>query len=564
MIKRLSRLSFRQKLFYSYLSVILVCCIMTGLQIYFAMNNELKSQRQEILSNFTAEVVSNFDQTMEICQKSMLSVIGDRKVSGTLHNISDSYYQQYEDLTETLYPSINLVKLQSPELKSLTIYSGNYMLNRQSNFIKPLELMDAKLKEGKPNQKKRFFWTIDNSNVTAVYHLIKSNKNPVDNYVVGVIGTDELMKIRDWRIYEGDFFLTDQDGNVLLPLLKTSFEKGTEERIAGSANIHTITSNRGRVYLVNSKPLSCGWTISFLFPKDLLEVNPSFKITTVAIFNTLVVCVAMLLILTKLFSQMFSARIISLNKAAREVGQGNFEVQLDVESEDEIGQLSKQFLSMTEKLGCLVNDVLQSKIAMREAELAALRSQIKPHFLYNVLSMINWMAIRSGSEDISMVATSTSDYYRTMLNDGKDEILLRDEMVNVRSYLAIQLISHQDSFSVGYDVPEELNEVCLINMILQPVVENAIKHGVDKRLGEGGLIRISACRLGQNLLLSVEDNGPGMDEITAHGIFSKGNDGYGLKNVQERIELYAGKGYGLSIKSRRGKGTAVEILLPII
>lgn len=558
----INRFSFRQKLFFSYLSVMLVCCVMSGVQVYLAVNNELKSQREQILSSFTTEVASNFDRSMETCRNSILSVIGDRKVSSTLNYVTDSYYQQYEDLKQTLFPAVSLVKLQAPELKSLTIYSGNTMLNHQNNAIQPLEIMDDKFCREQPSEKKTFYWAVDSGNVSAVYHLMKPSKKAVDNYVVGVIDTAALMRIGDGRIYEGDFFLTDQEGNVLLPLEKSSFEAGTEDRIVKDGGIREITSVTGRDYLVDSQPLSCGWTLSFLFPKDLLEVSPNMKIAG-AILNTLIVCLVMLLILTRSFSQRFSKRIVSLNKAVREVEKGNFDVHLETGSDDEIGQLSRQFQSMTDELNRLVNDVLQTKIEMREAELAALRTQIKPHFLYNTLSMINWMAIRSGSEEISMVATSISDYYRTMLNDGKDEILLRDEIINVKSYLAIQLMSHQNSFGVEYEVPEGFGNVRLINMILQPIVENAVRHGVDKRPEGKGVIRISARRADKDLVLAVEDNGPGMSGETASRILSEESGGYGLKNVQERIQLYAGKRYGLSIHSSLGKGTVVEVLLPM-
>lgn len=558
--KILNRFSFRRKLFFSYLSVMLICCIMSGVQIYFAINNELKSQRQQILSGFMLEVASHFEQTMEACQKSILSVLGERKVSATLHYVSDSYYQQYEDLNQTLLPAVTLVQLQVPELRALTIYSGNHMLDHLNKAIQPLGTMDEGLRSRQPDGES-FYWTVDGGCVTAVYRLMKPSQAVADNYVVGMLDTGILMQAGEGRIYEGDFILTGPNGEVLMPLIRSSFAEGLQERIAVDPEIQEVRSDTGRTYLVDSQQLSCGWQLSLLFPKDLLEVSPNLQIAT-AIISTLLVGMLLLLVLTRLFSGMFSRRIVGLNNAAREVGRGNFDVHLEVQGQDEIGQLMGQFQKMAVRLNRLMQDVRQSEARRLEAELRALRAQIKPHFLYNTLSMINWMALRSGSEDISMVATNISDYYRTMLNDGKDEILLMDELVNVKAYLAIQLMSHENSFTVAYDIPQELEKRSLINMLLQPIVENAVRHGVDQRPEGGGEVRISARQEGETLILSVQDDGPGMDEAAIGRILREDKGGYGLKNVQERIQFHAGEAYGLRIKSQLGKGATVEVHLP--
>lgn len=304
----------------------LVCCVMSGVQVYLAVNNELKSQREQILSSFTTEVASNFDRSMETCRNSILSVIGDRKVSSTLNYVTDSYYQQYEDLKQTLFPAVSLVKLQAPELKSLTIYSGNTMLNHQNNAIQPLEIMDDKFCREQPSEKKTFYWAVDNGNVSAVYHLMKPSKKAVDNYVVGVIGTAALMRIGDGRIYEGDFFLTDQEGNVLLPLEKSSFEAGTEDRIVKDGGIREITSVTGRYYLVGLPAAELRLDAELLIPQGSAGGQPQHEDSR-GNFEYLNRLPRDALILTRVvFPKVQQEDLDSLNKAVREDEKGNFDV----------------------------------------------------------------------------------------------------------------------------------------------------------------------------------------------------------------------------------------------
>lgn len=192
----------------------------------------------------------------------------------------------------------------------------------------------------------------------------------------------------------------------------------------------------------------------------------------------------------------------------------------------------------------------------------ALQAQINPHFLYNSLSMINWKALEAEQEDISQITLSLSTFYRTALNKGKNILLVKDEIANIKSYLDIQLAMHDNSFDVVYDIDESILKYETLNLILQPLLENAIGHGIDVKTDGRGEIRIEGKENGDFLDFTVSDNGVGMTKTQAALILSKSSNGYGVSNVNERIKLYYGEEYAVKIESTPGTGTKVMLHFP--
>jgi two-component system sensor histidine kinase YesM len=207
--------------------------------------------------------------------------------------------------------------------------------------------------------------------------------------------------------------------------------------------------------------------------------------------------------------------------------------------------------------------VYESEITQKKYEMKALQNQINPHFLYNTLSLINWKAIENGNKDISEITLALSNFYRTSLNKGKNVLPVADEIKNVKSYIAVQLFMHDYDFDVEYDIDEEIMGYESLNLILQPIVENAIEHGLevmeeDKR----GLLIIKGWLQDNKIYISVTDNGVGMDEDKAATIITQHSKGYGMRNVHERIRLFYGDEYGLSVHSEIDKGTTITVCIP--
>ncbi|MFB9278196.1 cache domain-containing sensor histidine kinase [Cohnella cellulosilytica] len=222
----------------------------------------------------------------------------------------------------------------------------------------------------------------------------------------------------------------------------------------------------------------------------------------------------------------------------------------------------------------LVEEKYKAQIHEREAQLLALQAQINPHFLYNTLDTINWIAIGKGASDISQMIDNLAKYFRLSLNQGKNIVSVEDELRLAQVYLEIQQSRFLDTFDFKLDVQPELTDYQIPKLILQPIVENALLHGIRKAKDRRGLIVISAREDKGDLIFAVSDNGIGMEEAFAQQLIiqaqtgSNGNrsgsangSSYGLFNVNERIKLYAGDDYGVDVHSRPGAGTTVTVRL---
>ncbi|NBD25190.1 sensor histidine kinase [Paenibacillus glycinis] len=220
----------------------------------------------------------------------------------------------------------------------------------------------------------------------------------------------------------------------------------------------------------------------------------------------------------------------------------------------------------------LVEEKYKAQLHEREAQLQALQAQINPHFLYNTLDTINWIAIGKGASDISQMIDSLAKYFRLSLNKGKTIVSVEDELRLAQVYLEIQQSRFPNTFAFELDCEPGVEAYAMPKLILQPIVENALLHGIRKAKGKPGVIRISAREEQGDLLFAVSDNGIGMDEGLVRQLLTEApsearDDGagngssYGLYNVNERIKLYAGDHYGLSVVSELGAGTTVLVRL---
>ena len=225
--------------------------------------------------------------------------------------------------------------------------------------------------------------------------------------------------------------------------------------------------------------------------------------------------------------------------------------------------LVRTFTRMMDEINKLISQVYEAKIKLQKTEMKALQAQINPHFLYNSLSIINWKALEADNEEISRITLALSTYYRTSLNKGETMTIAANEIRNIDAYLQIQLIMHDNSFQVIKEIQEDALSYSVPKLILQPLVENAIEHGLDVSEKEEKWLKISVCKEKDALIMAVEDNGMGMSEEQAKSIITYRSKGYGVRNVNDRITLLYGEEYHLRVKSRQGEGCRIEIVIPV-
>lgn len=282
---------------------------------------------------------------------------------------------------------------------------------------------------------------------------------------------------------------------------------------------------------------------------------------------TILICIFAAVLAYFITSGMVSSRIERLTHFMQEVQEGSMDMQMESDDRDEIGMLYRGFGSMMKRIRTLINEVYLSKITQKEAELKALQAQINPHFLYNTLDSIIWMAETNDSNIVAMTE-ALAKLFRISLNKGNEEISLERELEHVKNYLIIQSMRYADKFTYEISAEPGVERCRTIKLILQPIVENCIYHGIKKKRGTGK-ITIRAYRREQNLIIEVSDDGCGMPEEICRKILSDeieseniSGSGIGVKNVNERIQLRFGKKYGLSYSSEEGIGTTVTYVLP--
>jgi two-component system sensor histidine kinase YesM len=354
-------------------------------------------------------------------------------------------------------------------------------------------------------------------------------------------------------------YVVDEKNQLLYE--KRMYEKQSEQRVPKVIDIKKNNPICQEYTIVGENTIS-GWKVWFYKPNQV--INASVVSLVVAILIVMVVCIVFSLIGASVFSKIMVTDIEKLTKNMEAVEQGNMEIMVTSDSADEVGNLIRGFGNMINRINQLINEVYVGKISQKESEMRALQAQINPHFLYNSLSLINWKALETNQTDISRLTLLLSTFYRTALNRGKNVLSIRDEISNMNSYLEIQLMMHENSFSVVRDIDEDILEFQTLNLILQPLIENAIDHGIDMKEEGNGVITIGGHKDGNHILLSVEDNGVGMDEETAKSILSKESKGYGVRNVNERIMLYYGEAYHLTVESKLGEGTKITVRIPQI
>lgn len=291
-------------------------------------------------------------------------------------------------------------------------------------------------------------------------------------------------------------------------------------------------------------------------------------IMTISILVVLILTVTMLA-LSIAITASITRPVGDLCEAARQIGKGDFSIRADTEAADEIAVLTESFNKMTEKIGNLVQVKEQQQQNLKKTEIKLLQAQINPHFLYNTLDAIVWLVEEQKTREAVQMVTSLSQFFRTTLSEGRDYVTVLEEENHVRSYLEIQQVRYQDIMEYDIDMDSDLYTYHVPKLLLQPLVENAIYHGIKNKRGIGRIV-IRGIKRDTEMLFLVQDNGKGMSQEEIQQLRKKienreekeaGN--FGLRNVNERIKTYYGESYGLTLEQNQGGGITVLVLLPL-
>lgn len=322
---------------------------------------------------------------------------------------------------------------------------------------------------------------------------------------------------------------------------------------------------KDRLLLFDRLP-STGWVMTGVVFKN--ELKDDSQPILLVFVTAMMVAFLLNLIISRYLANYEFKPIRRIQEYVLQVEQGNFGQPLPPERGDEIGKLASSVQEMSEKIGHLVETLKTEQERMRTAEFKALQAQINPHFLYNSLDSINWLARRGDVQKTTEMVTALTTFFRIGLSKGKDLITVREEVEHVRSYLVIQKIRYESQFDYSFYVDPETEQYFVPKLILQPLVENALYHGI-KLCDRKCLLMIQVLARENEIEIEVLDNGAGMDEETLQSVREamehtgeNRTNSYGVVNVNDRIRILAGPQYGLVFTSEKGVGTSAKIVLP--
>ena len=553
------KLRYKLAIFYSLFCFLPVMLLF--LLSFLQMRSIIDDKEKLNLQSYLQQSVSSMDRTLDGYNSLSDYIAFDRTLAEAFSMEYGTPYEQYEQLTQKVDPILRSSSYFHGGMQRITIYTDNGMVKHDTTVAPVSEIEETDWYQ-KTLEHPGLNWFVNYPEKTlfSARKLTFSGAREGVNILYMDVDYQKLFTpYAETLISECGLYITDQEGKLVFEESRFSgknqnydltYSEFLEQRDRGSAD-YTILCEQSN---------TTGWTVWLYQPVGL--AGESMRPIGVMAGVTILICIFAAVLAYFITSGMVSGRIERLTCLMQEVQEGSMDMQVGSDDRDEIGMLYRGFGSMMKRIRTLINEVYLGKITQKEAELKALQAQINPHFLYNTLSLINWKALAAGEEDISRMTLAMSTFYRTALNRGRNVLQVEAELSNTRAYLEIQSILHDGDFDYEIEVQPEILQCESLNLILQPLVENAIHHGIEEKTDGRGKISVRGWKEDNCVWFMVEDNGVGMEQEVADKILTMESKGYGVRNVDERIRLCYGEKYAMKVESVVGKGTKMTIHFP--
>lgn len=529
---------------------------------YFQMRSVFKSQEKNTLYSFIKRSTLDLDDKFKKYAELAKFITNDENVNDILSTIYLDDNRINEKFDQSVAPSLDTFIYFHNEVSKITIYTDR-IVDYKNKYLAPIE--ELKKADWYDNiadsRNNNWIAGTDEKTIVLVRKMQSLEENGINGYFYEKINYDNVFEDLSENISDNyGICVSDRLGQNIY-----SYDTFTDKNKEYNLSLPEITkkySDMNKDYFIVKKTIpETGWNVWLYKPEKLM--GTSIRQINIITFGGTLVCLVATFMCIRFTAIFVTTRIGKLQKAVARVEKEDFSYALNTTSQDEIGELITSFSKMERKLNYLINEVYKSRIKEKEYEMKALQAQINPHFLYNTLSLINWKAIEAGKRDISKITLALSAFYRTSLNKGNNITHISGEIENMRSYLSIQLMLHDDGFDVTEDIDDSILEYTCPNLILQPLIENAIDHGIDVMPEDRrGVISVICKDMDTYIQFVIKDNGIGMTKEQTVKILTKDSKGYGVRNVNERLKLCYGEEYPMIIKSKENTGTEVIITIP--
>lgn len=533
----------REKLVASFALLLSVPLLILGMYSFYQAKENLDRQCVETMKNNLNSVVSELDSRFsdEATYSRYLAYnLNFRKL---LEQESVDRVALAMELNRSVEPMLWYYITSDNYMKGIQIYSDRVDRSLGS-FLQPVSACESPQWYDYHKQQQGDVWTYRDGNLFLSRSILDTT---TVSRTIAVIRLDMfagtfLQPLDELNYLDNGILVLDEQGS---PVYERPTRAGSvDDRVRREIAAGNLGST-SEYLLFDSTIPSSGWQV-YYYVDQLMVTGQLFNIverTLLVVAGIIVLAIALI----SLLSRTLSHRILLLQNYAGQVAAGNLELEIHSEDTDEIGVVINSFGSMTRRLNQTINEIYKMKLEQKEIELSALQAQINPHFLYNALSSIKWKALRQGNEDISDLTSLLATFYRTSLNNGQTFTTVKSELDNIRAYIELQQHMHDFPFTVEYQIDPDALPLKMLNFLLQPVVENAIKHGIDytDETGDGKII-IQCLLDGDFLVFHIKNNGPVIQENAIQNAMMQPGKGYGIYNIRERISLYYGETCGLS------------------
>lgn len=567
-------LNFKMRYIISFVVPIVIVCIFM-FQLY---QNSVKTIENEI-SNSNLRLLESTGNQIDSVFSNMILFSDIWYTNKRYHQILNpmyiDYIQQFSDYLEIVDNIKALLSYYSDNILRIYIMQDT-LLSAESNIFYPInEISNLPFYQKIINNPGGYYWdgsregaiSIEvTKDVISVFRPIY-DLNSTDKKLIAIVEVaipkDILINYMTDNVVDNSITLVSQDGNLMVG---DEFDINISNYLAETKDDSGIINldDKSKRKLYYSKLKTNSWYIISIFNnnKNLTEINKVNTKYIIIAITVLVILIFLSYIMTKTLYDRINSIIGVLNKTEKE----KFTKKINIQYKDEIAVVELHINQFIERIQQLMLELRESHIAEKEAEMDALQAQINPHFLYNTLDSINWMAIDNNNMRISDITTKLGEFLRLSLSGGKKLVSIAQEIEHCKLYIDIQQIRTRNSLIVEFKIEKQILEYKIIKLILQPIIENAIIHGFLKQNLKEGRITIKGYLENNYIIISIQDNGVGFDiaDDNTLSLKSKSNKShYGIYNIRERLFLQYGDKSHLIISSKKGCGTVVEVKIPI-
>ena len=572
---------------------VLTYCILLIIPILIISSYAYAKLSNIITDNFLNSASESFEQSLDYMNYTVYKIFDTSNTIVVNNTVTDILTRDVETyaLTDQIY---DFSKLQSYlcsfennlDIKKINLYINDGLIYSSENvsFFKASSLKNTKVEDCILRTNARFIWGpmwyLNESTVNDTLFLLKSIKNPDDlSEDIGFLRIDFRKSIIQDIIDKINplddvfSFVINSDNKIIASSrdLKDLYDNSSIDleliKSAAQFSNQLTTFDDGKFYLQSAAIDKTDWYMVNVLPKS--SILSTIKTQRNYLFIIVILTIIMAIILAAYLVKVINKRLFQVIDGMRQVPNGHLNNYIENDSSDEVGELIDNYNYMISKMSVLIDEQYKLGKEVKNAELKALQSQINPHFLYNTLDMINWMAQKNMNKEISIAVKNLAKFYKLSLNKGKDIVTIKDEVEHSKLYVNLQNMRYDNRITLITKLDESLMNCSIPKITFQPIIENSINHGILGRGMENGSILISGYISQNNLIIQISDDGIGIEKEVLPLILKENNlqtkgSGYGLKNINQRIKLLYGESYGLSFTSNYGFGTTVEITLPVI